>query len=98
MTGYAVPDSRAARAARTRRASQSELGQSRRESHNTHFDDDLVRAGRCGNVHLATGASCRLPAMHRGGCEFSPRPVASGADRSGAVGPATDNEQGLTDG
>jgi hypothetical protein len=42
----------------------------RREAHNSHFDHELVSAGRCGNVHLASGARCRRPALHRGGCEF----------------------------
>jgi hypothetical protein len=37
---------------------------------NIHVREDLARAGRCGNVHLATGRTCLLPLRHHGPCEF----------------------------
>jgi hypothetical protein len=53
----------------------------RLELHNAHIDDALALAGRCGNLHLPTGARCRLPARHRGGCDFVPEPGAAGSVR-----------------
>lgn len=35
-----------------------------------HVREDVARSGRCGNVHLATGRTCILPARHHGSCEF----------------------------
>jgi hypothetical protein len=37
---------------------------------NVHVREDLARAGRCANVHLATGRTCLLPLRHHGPCEF----------------------------
>ena len=37
---------------------------------NIHVREDLARAGRCANVHLATGRTCLLPLRHHGPCEF----------------------------
>ena len=37
---------------------------------NIHVREDLARAGRCANVHLATGRTCLLPLRHFGPCEF----------------------------
>lgn len=37
---------------------------------NIHVREDLARAGRCGNVHLASGRTCLLPLRHHGPCEF----------------------------
>lgn len=42
----------------------------RRDLHNAEVDRDLAVGGLCGNIHLATGRRCRLPAHHGGGCEF----------------------------
>lgn len=54
-------------------------GAVRLELHNAHIDDALALAGRCGNLHLPTGARCRLPARHRGGCGFVPEPGEPGS-------------------
>lgn len=37
---------------------------------NTNVREDVARAGRCANVHLATGRTCLLPLRHHGPCEF----------------------------
>jgi hypothetical protein len=38
----------------------------------------VARAGRCGNVHMATGRTCILPERHHGSCEFVRPDEASG--------------------
>ncbi|WP_457973671.1 hypothetical protein [Arthrobacter sp. D1-17] len=43
-----------------------------------HVREDVARAGRCGNVHLATGRTCILPERHHGSCEFVRPDDASG--------------------
>lgn len=35
-----------------------------------HVREDVAAAGRCGNVHLATGRTCTLPERHPGSCNF----------------------------
>jgi hypothetical protein len=45
-------------------------GTVRSDLSNVHVREDLARAGRCGNVHLATGRTCLLPLRHYGPCEF----------------------------
>jgi hypothetical protein len=47
-----------------------EQGTLRSDWSNIHVREDLARAGRCGNVHLATGRTCLLPLRHHGPCEF----------------------------
>jgi hypothetical protein len=36
----------------------------------THVREDVAKAGRCANVHLATGRTCTLPKRHPGSCNF----------------------------
>lgn len=45
-------------------------GMVRSDLSNIHVREDLARAGRCANVHLATGRTCLLPLRHHGPCEF----------------------------
>ena len=45
-------------------------GIARSDLSNIHVREDLARAGRCANVHLATGRTCLLPLRHHGPCEF----------------------------
>jgi hypothetical protein len=52
----------------------------RLELHNAHIDAELARAGRCGNLHLPTGACCRRTARHSGGCDFVPQPGGPAVD------------------
>jgi hypothetical protein len=47
-----------------------EPGTVRSDLSNIHVREDLARAGRCANVHLATGRTCLLPLRHYGPCEF----------------------------
>lgn len=47
-----------------------ESGMVRLDVSNIHVREDLARAGRCANVHLATGRTCLLPLRHHGPCEF----------------------------
>ncbi len=47
-----------------------ESGTVRSDLSNVHVREDLARAGRCANVHLATGRTCLLPLRHHGPCEF----------------------------
>lgn len=47
-----------------------ESGMVRLDLSNIHVREDLARAGRCANVHLATGRTCLLPLRHHGPCEF----------------------------
>ncbi|HEY9355327.1 MAG TPA: hypothetical protein VIQ52_03375 [Arthrobacter sp.] len=47
-----------------------EPGTVRSDLSNIHVREDLARAGRCANVHLATGRTCLLPLRHHGPCEF----------------------------
>ena len=35
-----------------------------------HVREDVALAGRCGNMHLATGRTCILPERHQGSCDF----------------------------
>jgi hypothetical protein len=44
--------------------------QERSDISNIHVREDVARAGRCGNVHLATGRTCLLPFRHGGPCHF----------------------------
>jgi hypothetical protein len=50
--------------------SNRQSGAVRSDLSNVHVREDLARAGRCGNVHLATGRTCLLPLRHHGPCEF----------------------------
>lgn len=56
------------------RSTRSE-GEPRLDLHNANVNEDLAEAGLCGTIDLVTGAVCRLPALHEGGCDFvgSPR-------------------------
>jgi hypothetical protein len=47
-------------------------GQPRLDIHNPNVDQDLAELGRCGTVSLSSGEVCRLPALHRDGCDFQP--------------------------
>lgn len=47
-----------------------ETGALRSDLSNVNVREDLARAGRCANVHLATGRTCLLPLRHHGPCEF----------------------------
>lgn len=48
-----------------------------------HVREDVALAGRCGNVHLATGRICILPERHQGSCNFVGPEDASGLARVG---------------
>lgn len=45
-------------------------GGERSDLRNLHVREDLARAGRCANVHLATGRTSMLPSRHYGPCQF----------------------------
>jgi hypothetical protein len=45
-------------------------GEPRLDVHNTNIDKQLAEAGRCGHVDLKNGRTCRLTALHSGGCDF----------------------------
>jgi hypothetical protein len=47
----------------------------RLDLHNRHCHPDTARAGQCGEIHLATGRICQLPARHPGSCRFQPAPA-----------------------
>lgn len=49
---------------------QQDPNQPRSDLRNLHVREDIALAGRCGNVHLATGRICTLPARHSGPCQF----------------------------
>jgi len=42
------------------------------EAHNASVDEDLLDAGACARLHLATGRVCTLRHGHPGSCEFVP--------------------------
>lgn len=42
----------------------------RSELHNASVDEDVARAGGCGQVHLPTGRTCTLKHGHEGSCQF----------------------------
>lgn len=43
----------------------------RLDLHNVGVHTDVATHGLCGNLHLATGRTCRRPARHPGACEFT---------------------------
>ena len=43
----------------------------RQDLHNTSVDKNVADAGRCGQVHLATGRTCTLEQGHNGSCDFA---------------------------
>lgn len=45
-------------------------GEPRLDVHNSSVDEAAAAAGQCGALDLASGRMCRLPALHRGGCDF----------------------------
>lgn len=47
-----------------------EPGAARPDLSNIHVREDVAKAGRCANVHLASGRTCLLPHRHHGPCEF----------------------------
>ncbi|MCA4135537.1 hypothetical protein [Arthrobacter sp. M4] len=47
-----------------------EHGEPRHDLQNLNVREDVALTGRCGNVHLATGRICTLPARHPGPCQF----------------------------
>jgi len=49
--------------------------QERLELHNIDVDEALAGQHLCGNLHLPSGRVCLLPERHRGGCQFTARPV-----------------------
>lgn len=53
------------RARSTRSKSEPRL-----DVHNANVNQDLAEAGLCGTLNLVTGGTCRLPALHEGGCDF----------------------------
>jgi hypothetical protein len=61
----------------------------RQELHNAHVDSALALAGRCGNLHLPTGARCRRTARHSGGCDFVPEPGGPPPPRAAGGDPGT---------
>ena len=56
--------------AENRFTGEGKSGASRSDLSNINVREDLARAGRCANVHLATGRTCLLPLRHHGPCEF----------------------------
>jgi len=40
------------------------------ELHNVSVDEEVARAGGCGQVHLPTGRTCILEHGHQGSCHF----------------------------
>ena len=53
-------------------------GGERPDLRSLHVREDVALAGRCGNVHLATGRTCILPERHQGSCDFVGPEDASG--------------------
>jgi hypothetical protein len=51
------------------RSTRSE-SEPRLDVHNANVNQDLAEAGLCGTLNLVTGGTCRLPALHEGGCDF----------------------------
>lgn len=47
-----------------------EHGGGRPDLSSLHVREDVAMAGRCANVHLATGRTCTQPERHPGSCEF----------------------------
>ena len=45
-------------------------GEPRLDVHNANVNEDFAEAGVCGTLNLVTGGVCRLPALHKGGCDF----------------------------
>jgi hypothetical protein len=43
----------------------------RQDLHNASVDKQVADAGRCGQVHLATGRTCTLEQGHSGSCDFA---------------------------
>jgi len=58
----------------------------RQDVHNVSVDEDVSRAGGCGQINLATGATCALEHGHQGSCDFAPRDQAV-AGQGGACPP-----------
>ena len=48
-----------------------EQGEDRQDLHNTSVSQQAADAGRCGQVHLATGRTCTLEQGHSGSCDFA---------------------------
>jgi hypothetical protein len=42
----------------------------RPDAHNASVDEEVARAGGCGQTHLATGRTCTLEHHHQGSCDF----------------------------
>ncbi|MDQ0620440.1 hypothetical protein [Arthrobacter globiformis] len=56
-------------------------GGERPDLRSMHIREDVAQAGRCGNVHLATGRICILPQRHHGSCDFVGPEDANGVTR-----------------
>jgi len=42
----------------------------RPDAHNASVDEDVSRAGGCGQTHLPTGSTCTREHGHAGSCDF----------------------------
>jgi hypothetical protein len=51
----------------------------RSENHNPNIVSDIAAAGGCGLKNLTNGATCGLPARHRGPCDFMAPDAVPGA-------------------
>jgi hypothetical protein len=48
------------------------VGQPRLDLHNSNVEQAAAEVGQCGTIDLTSGRICRLPALHRDGCDFEP--------------------------